>query len=108
MVSRKGHAYRRFNDLCDAVAADLEARNAILDGEIVCLDDQGRSRFYDLMFRRRTPYFYVFDLLWLDGEDLRDLSLLERKARLSRMRCEPRSRIAREEGGQGSIVSNEW
>lgn len=37
---------------------------------------------YELMFRRRQPFFYAFDLLWLDGEDLRRLPLLERKTRL--------------------------
>jgi ATP-dependent DNA ligase len=34
------------------------------------------------MFRRRQPYFYAFDLLVLDGRDLRSLPLLERKRRL--------------------------
>ena len=38
---------------------DLKATNAILDGEIVCVDDQGRSQFYDLMFHRGEPYFYA-------------------------------------------------
>ena len=31
------------------------------------------------MFRRRPAYFYAFDLLWLDGKDLRPLPVLERK-----------------------------
>ena len=39
--------------------------NAILDGEIVCLDDAGRSLFYDLMFHRGEPYLYAFDLVYL-------------------------------------------
>ena len=38
--------------------------------------------FYELM-RRRGPFcFYAFDLLWLDGRDLRDRPVLERKAAL--------------------------
>jgi ATP dependent DNA ligase domain len=45
----------------------------------------GRSQFYELMFRRREPFFYAFDLLWLNGEDLRVLSLLERKRRLRKV-----------------------
>ena len=44
------------------------------------LDDQGESRFYDLMFNHGTPIFAAFDILWLDGEDLRDLQLWERKS----------------------------
>jgi bifunctional non-homologous end joining protein LigD len=34
------------------------------------------------MFRRGEPFFYPFDLLWFNGEELRGLSLLERKRRL--------------------------
>ena len=58
----------------------IDADDAIVDGEIVVLDDQGESRFYDLMFNRGTPIFAAFDILWLDGEDLRDLQLWERKS----------------------------
>jgi bifunctional non-homologous end joining protein LigD len=53
-----------------------------LDGEIVCLDRDGRSNFYNLMFRRDWPSFYGFDVLSIDGEDLRDHTLIERKRRL--------------------------
>ncbi len=85
LVSRKGHTYKRFQDLAQGIATDLKTTNAILDGEIVCLDDQGRSRFYDLMFHRGEPYFYAFDLLYVDGVDLRDLPLVERKAKLRKL-----------------------
>jgi len=37
------------------------------------------------MFRRGEPFFYALDLLWLDGEDLRPLPLIERKKRLRRL-----------------------
>ncbi len=56
--------------------------DAILDGEIVALDVSGRADFYPLLHRRADPYFYAFDLLWLDGRDLRGLALVERKALL--------------------------
>ena len=56
--------------------------SAVLDGEIVCLDRDGRSNFYNLMFRRDWPYFYAFDVLSIEGEDLRDRPLVERKCRL--------------------------
>jgi ATP-dependent DNA ligase len=44
----------------------------------------GRPQFYELLRRRGRgePVFYVFDLLWLDGEDLRDRPLIERKSLL--------------------------
>src|SRR5207237_2578111 len=41
--------------------------------------------FYELMFRRGAPFFYAFDLLWLDGEDLRALPLSDRKKRLRKL-----------------------
>jgi bifunctional non-homologous end joining protein LigD len=42
-------------------------------------------RFYDLMRRRSPHYFYAFDLVWLDGRDLRMLPLLKRKAMLRKL-----------------------
>jgi len=46
----------------------------------VCLDETGKSRFYDLLYRRTQPIFYAFDLLWWDGSDCRERPLLERKS----------------------------
>lgn len=56
----------------------------ILDGEIICLDQNGVSRFNELLNRKTEPVFYAFDLLWLNGEDPRQLPLIERKARLGK------------------------
>ena len=56
---------------------------AILDGEVVVLDEEGRSHFEQLRHRKRRQkdhlVYYVFDLLYLDGRDLRGLPLLRRK-----------------------------
>ncbi|HSK11068.1 MAG TPA: hypothetical protein VK911_15910, partial [Vicinamibacterales bacterium] len=82
LVSRNGHTYRSFAPLCAAILSEVKAGEAILDGEIVCLDAEGRSLFNPLLFCRRRPVFAVFDLLWVNGEDLRGLPLIERKARL--------------------------
>jgi bifunctional non-homologous end joining protein LigD len=71
LVSRNGHRFRAFAPLCVALAAALDGRDAILDGEIVCLDRDGRSDFDALFYRRAEPYFYAFDCLMLDGKDLR-------------------------------------
>jgi bifunctional non-homologous end joining protein LigD len=54
----------------------------VLDGQIVALATHGRSKFYDLMFRREWPHFVAFDALSIEGEDLRALPLVERKRRL--------------------------
>src|SRR6516225_1734502 len=72
----------RFASLKEALAK-LPVQNAILDGEIVCLDKNGVSRFYQLLNGKAEPVFYAFDLLRLNGEDLRPEPLLERKNRLS-------------------------
>jgi len=63
----------------------LPVKNAIIDGEIICLDAKGVSRFNQLLSRKGEPVFYAFDLLWLDGEDLRQRPLIERKKRLGRL-----------------------
>ena len=54
---------------------------AVLDGEIVALDAQGRSRFQLLQNAEPAAEqrFVAFDLLWLDGEDLRGRPLEERR-----------------------------
>src|SRR6516162_7617512 len=73
-----------FESLKKALAT-LPVQTAILDGEIVCLDGKGVSQFNQLLSREGEPVFYAFDLLWLDGEDLRQGPLIERKKRLARL-----------------------
>jgi hypothetical protein len=63
----------------------LKGQRAILDGEIVVLDEKGRSNFWDLMAHQGEPRYYAFDLMWLNGVDLRSRLLLERKERLRRL-----------------------
>src|SRR2546426_10292616 len=67
--------------------------SCVLDGEIVCLAPDGRSRFYDLMFRREWPHFIAFDVLAIDGEDLRGQPLLDRKRRLRAIMPRSESRL---------------
>lgn len=81
LVSRNGNVFASFAGLAQSIA-DLIKQPALLDGEIVCLDEHGRSQFNDLLFHRGEPYFFAFDLLWQGSEDLRHLSLIERKRRL--------------------------
>jgi bifunctional non-homologous end joining protein LigD len=82
LVSRRGHVYKAFRTLCESIATELRVKDAILDGEIVCLDQDGHSQFNKLIYRRGEPRFYAFDLLWLNGEDLRAWRLLDRKEAL--------------------------
>ena len=51
---------------------ELKSSAAVLDGELACLGGDGRSEFNPLLFRRAAPCFVAFDLLWLEGKELRD------------------------------------
>jgi bifunctional non-homologous end joining protein LigD len=85
LVSRNRNAFKAFEPLAQAIAQDLSGRSTILDGEVVHPGPDGRPIFYELMRRRRPFRFYAFDLLWLDGSDLRDRPLLERKSLLRKL-----------------------
>jgi bifunctional non-homologous end joining protein LigD len=52
---------------------------------IVALYDDGRINFWDLMRGRGTLAYAAFDILWLNGRDLRHLPLTRRKKRLERL-----------------------
>jgi len=72
------------------VARALEKikHDAVLDGELVALDSHGRDRFQLLQNALRSQAnlrYYLFDLMFLDGADMRGLSLLERKDKLRRL-----------------------
>jgi bifunctional non-homologous end joining protein LigD len=84
LLSRNGHPFGSFADLAKKIAEHLPA-NTILDGEIVAVDRRGKPRFNDLMFHRRPPCFFAFDLLTLDSKDLRTHQLIERKQELRRL-----------------------
>jgi hypothetical protein len=76
-----------YPQLLDALKL-LPADHVILDGEIVALDEKGRSSFQLLQVykssERRVPLvYYVFDLLFLDGKDLRKEPLAARRKLLA-------------------------
>lgn len=86
-VSRNRHDLtRRFPELQE-ISTLIKARSAILDGEIVALNRDGKPSFDALRYRRRRTAicFYAFDLLFFDGEDLTQYPLLARKAALKRI-----------------------
>ncbi|TPE52976.1 DNA ligase D [Amaricoccus solimangrovi] len=88
LVTRGGLDWtRRYGDLGAAFAA-LPCRAAVIDGEVVALDEKGVSRFALLQSAlsdgpggRLT--FFAFDLLHLDGWDLTEVRLERRKALLA-------------------------
>ena len=85
LVSRRGLGYPQFPYLASELSLELNATEAVLDGEIVKLDASGRSIFIDLM-RRRGPFVFVaFDVLTLNGTDVRKLPLVKRKRLLRRI-----------------------
>jgi ATP-dependent DNA ligase len=85
--------FRNFDDLAQWIGENLRVESAILDGEIACVDEYGRPMFQDLLFRRRECVYFAFDVLFLNGEDVRELPLIERKARLKKLSSKKRSRI---------------
>jgi bifunctional non-homologous end joining protein LigD len=63
LVSRNGNEFKSFAVLNEAIAAEVKARSTVLDGEIVCLAEDGKPQFRDLLFRRGEPRFLAFDHL---------------------------------------------
>src|SRR5579872_7071457 len=74
--TRRGHDWTHRFKAISVAAGALPCRNAVLDGEAVVLDAEGRSDFAALQARldgesRAEIVLYVFDLLFFDGRDLR-------------------------------------
>jgi bifunctional non-homologous end joining protein LigD len=93
--SRNGTRVRLFsrpgNDLTDRFPLIVEAlpwlrsRSCIIDGEAVCCDDKGVPSFDRIRYRRNdgSVFLYAFDLIELNGDDLRREPL--RSARAARL-----------------------
>jgi ATP-dependent DNA ligase len=92
-ISRNGHPFSSFGNLSKALTSPY-AGKTVLDGEIVCLDKQGKPQFNDLLFHRGEPCFFAFVLLMSDGKDLRTEKLTDRKQELRRLLSRvPASRV---------------
>ena len=99
LYSRPGNDLTgRFPLIVEAITA-LRSRTVILDGEAVALDDDGRSNFDRLRHRRHDEavFLYAFDLIELNGDDLRRDPLEVRKATLASLLS----------GARASILFNE-
>jgi len=77
----------RFPRIAEAVSK-IKAKEVVLDGEIVALDEKGAPRFQLLQQGNRELIFF-FDILWLDGEDLRSKPYEERRAILEKVLRRP-------------------
>ncbi len=93
-VELKSRNDKSFNQKFYSVHRAVQEWNvhAVIDGEIVVLDEDGKSNFGALQNWRSEAdgaiYFYVFDLLWLNGKDLMQLPLSERKEILKQLSSE--------------------
>jgi len=71
----------------------VKAKEIILDGEVVVLDEKGAPRF-QLLQQGGRELMIVFDVLWLDGADLRRKTYVERRRLLERLFAKPPAGIA--------------
>lgn len=102
---------KRFGPAIREALLGLKAESAILDGEVVVEGSGGASDFSALQAdlsdeRTDRMVLYLFDILFLDGEDLRDLPLMERKAKLETLLADapPVLRLSAAFEEEGSMV----
>jgi bifunctional non-homologous end joining protein LigD len=85
LYSRPGNDLTyRFSLIVDSLAR-LRSRSCIIDDEAVCCDDNGLACFDRIRYRRHDDrvFLYAFDLIELDGDDLRREPFETRKATLA-------------------------
>ncbi len=91
LVTRNGNDYaRRFHDIVSSLIDLAAGRAMVLDGEIAITDSAGKTDFQALQNHLKNPgngklTYIVFDLLALDGADLRGHSLIDRKEMLEKL-----------------------
>lgn len=93
--------YKSIEKECQKIPAD----SLMLDGEIVWVDDQGVSHFQGLQnsldtHKSEELLYYVFDILHLNGEDLRERPLIERKRLLAE--------LIKRTGSKKILLSDHW
>ena len=66
LISRRRNSYKSFQNLRDSLGK-LKVQNAVIDGELVCLDAEGRSIFNELLFRRRKAMVTIGYRLWAEA-----------------------------------------
>ncbi|MFT4145189.1 MAG: DNA ligase D [Mobilitalea sp.] len=85
LITRNGNDYTgRFSDIVDSLVKLAAGRSMVLDGEMTVTDKSGRTDFQALQSYIKNPIgkkltYIIFDLLALDGADLREQLLVDRK-----------------------------
>ncbi len=83
LTSRNGNDLTvRFAGLARQIGKAVRTPNAVLDGEVCALDEEGRSSFSEMQKGSANLVYYAFDALWVEGELLLDVPLTRRKERL--------------------------
>jgi bifunctional non-homologous end joining protein LigD len=85
-----------------AAAGRLKADSLTVDGEAVVIGPDGIARFDELRYGNTLALLYAFDLVELDGQDLRSLPLIERKAALARLLLLGLDQVQKPGGDRGS------
>jgi bifunctional non-homologous end joining protein LigD len=89
LLSRKEKELTRMYPAIATAGLKVDAHQAVIDGEIVVLDESGRPSFQALQHRgqhpKRVVVFYAFDVLHVDGRDLMDQPLEKRRAKLPQL-----------------------
>ena len=83
--SKQSLMLKRFAQLAADVRDRLKVRTAILDGEVPAIDEEGKHNFRSLMSAQGHLHYAAFDVLWLNGRDLRGLPLTRRRQQLERL-----------------------
>ncbi len=110
LYSRNGISFeKKFSPVADALRKF--GFDAVLDGEIVVVDDRGRPDFQALQHYPDSGnghlLYYVFDLLYFRGHDLTDLPLLRRKELLKKiLPSSPRIKFSDHVGKEGVLFYN--
>ncbi len=95
MLTRRGNDWSGRFPLVVKAVNHLKVRSCPIDGEVVCCDERGLAIFATLRERRNeaTAFLYVFDLLELDGNDMRREPIEVRKATLASILRKTRSGV---------------
>ncbi|GGK57435.1 DNA ligase D [Rufibacter glacialis] len=118
LYSRNGKSFKaKYAPVVNALEA--LPHQAVFDGELVVLDKEGKANFQALQNYQNTPsehlYYYIFDLLYLNGEDLRHLPLIQRKEKLQDVLAQAKDplRYSEHRVGEGTAFfkeaqENQW
>ena len=107
LITRNGNDFTKRFPLAAAAVAPLPGRSCLIDGEAIACDDNGLADF-ELIRRHRnhaTAILCAFDLLEIDGEDLRRVPIEQRKQRLARLLRRPHHGIVLNEHFDGDGVT---